>query len=71
MTPAVNTEDLVDAHGVAELLGLAEPNRVSTYLLRHDDFPQPVMDLGRGRPRLWLRSDIERWSQKRGQRRRS
>jgi glutathione-regulated potassium-efflux system ancillary protein KefG len=65
----VNTEDLVDAHGVAEILGLAHPNSVSTYLHRHEDFPQPVMDLGRGRPRLWLRSDIVKWAQGRAKRR--
>lgn len=57
----VRTEDLVDAHAVAEILGLAHPNSVSTYLRRYDDMPRPVVDLGRGRPRLWLRPEIERW----------
>lgn len=61
----VRTEDLVDAHAVAEVLGLAHPNSVSTYLRRYDDMPRPVVDLGRGRPRLWLRPEIERWAARR------
>ena len=65
MSPRVNTEDLIDAHAVAELLGLAHRNSVSVYLKRYPDMPQPVIDLGRGRPRLWIKSDIERWSTRR------
>lgn len=61
----VNTADLIDAHGVAEILGLAHPNSVSTYLKRYDDMPRPAVDLGRGRPRLWLRPEIERWARDR------
>lgn len=58
----VNTEDLIDAHGVAEILGLAHPNSVSTYVKRYEDMPRPAVDLGPGRPRLWLRPAIERWA---------
>jgi glutathione-regulated potassium-efflux system ancillary protein KefG len=61
MTPRVRTEDLIDAEGVAELLGLSHRNSVNTYLRRYSDMPRPVVDLGRGRPRLWLRPDIEKW----------
>lgn len=61
MAPAVNTEDLVDAQGVADLLGLSHRNTVSAYQKRYPDMPRPVVDLGRGRPRLWLRSDIVKW----------
>jgi predicted DNA-binding transcriptional regulator AlpA len=64
--PTVRTEDLIDAHVVAELLGLSHPNSVSTYLRRYEDMPRPVVDLGAGRPRLWLRSEIERWAALRG-----
>jgi len=62
MSPKVATEDLIDAHGVAELLGLALRNTVSVYQQRYPDMPRPVLDLGRGRPRLWLRPEIERWA---------
>lgn len=65
MSPTVRTEDLVDATGVAELLGLAQRNTVSLYQRRYPDMPRPVLDLGRGRPRLWLRQDIIRWAQTR------
>jgi glutathione-regulated potassium-efflux system ancillary protein KefG len=64
--PRVKTEDLVDAHGVAELLGLAQPNSVSTYQHRYDDMPRPVIDLGAGRCKMWLRSEIVRWADKTG-----
>lgn len=61
MTPEVRTEDLIDAQGVAELLGLSHRNTVSTYQRRYPDMPRPVIDLGPGRPHLWLRPDLERW----------
>lgn len=57
----VDTDDLVDARGIAELLGLSHPNSVSTYQRRYADMPRPVVDLGVGRPRLWSRSQIEQW----------
>ena len=65
MAPRVRTEDLIDAHEVAEILGLAHPNSVSTYLRRYEDMPRPVIERGRGRTRLWLRPDIEAWNGKR------
>lgn len=66
MTPEVRTEDLIDAHGVAEILGLSHHNSVSTYLKRYDDMPRPVIDYGNGRTRLWLRPQIEDWAATRG-----
>lgn len=62
MTPTVNTGDLIDARGVAEILGLKHRNTVSEYQARYPEMPRPVVDLGRGRPRLWLRGDIESWA---------
>jgi len=59
--PTIRTEDLIDAHDVAELLGLSHPNSVSTYQRRYPDMPKPVVDLGPGRPRLWHRPGIEKW----------
>lgn len=62
VTPLVDTEDLVDARGVAEILGLAHPNNVSVYQHRYQDMPRPVVSLGQGRCMLWLRPEIERWT---------
>lgn len=57
----VDTDDLIDARGIAELLGLSHPNSVSTYQRRYTDMPRPIVDLGIGRPRLWSRGQIEAW----------
>lgn len=65
MAPRVSTEDLIDAQGVADILGLTHRNTVSGYQRRYPDMPRPVVDLGRGRPRLWLRADIEAWARAR------
>jgi predicted DNA-binding transcriptional regulator AlpA len=62
MAPAYDPNDLTDAQGVAELLGLSARSAVSVYRARYDDFPEPVLDLGRGRPMLWLRADVEAWA---------
>ncbi|MBE4746760.1 hypothetical protein G4177_01055 [Corallococcus sp. ZKHCc1 1396] len=65
MCPLVNTKDLIDAQAVAGLLRLAHPNSVSTYLRRYPDMPRPVLDLGAGRPRLWLKPQMLRWARAR------
>ena len=57
----VDTADLVSAGEVADLLGLAHHNSVTTYLHRYDDFPRPVVDKSSGHIRLWLRQDITDW----------
>lgn len=61
--PAVDTTDLIDARGVAELLGLSHPNSVSTYQHRYPEMPRPVIDLGAGRCKLWLGADIRMWAE--------
>jgi len=61
MAPLVNTDDLADARELAELLGLSHPNSVSLYQKRYPDMPRPALDLGRGRPRLWVRNEIIDW----------
>lgn len=61
MARRVLIDDLIDAHDVARILGLTHRNTVSQYLHRYPDMPRPVLDLGRGRPSLWLRPEIERW----------
>jgi glutathione-regulated potassium-efflux system ancillary protein KefG len=60
--PTVDTADLIDARGVADLLGLSHPNSVSTYQHRYSDMPRPVVDLGEGRCKLWVRSDMQAWA---------
>lgn len=61
----MDTDDLIDARTVAEILGLSHRNTVSQYQRQYGDMPRPVVDLGRGRPRLWRRSQVERWHERR------
>jgi glutathione-regulated potassium-efflux system ancillary protein KefG len=58
----VDTEDLIDAHEVAAILGLEQSNSVTTYLRRYPEMPRPVIEKGGGRVRLWVRRDVERWN---------
>ena len=62
MAPQVATEDLIDAQCVADVLGLSHRNTVSQYQRRYTDMPQPVLDLGPGRVKLWLRPAMEEWA---------
>lgn len=57
----VNTEDLVDASEVAEILGLGQRQSVNTYRKRYADFPEPVLTKNSGLCTLWLRQNIEDW----------
>lgn len=57
----VDVDNLIDARDVAAILGLAHRNTVSEYQALYEDMPRPVVNLGSGRPMLWLRSEIERW----------
>jgi glutathione-regulated potassium-efflux system ancillary protein KefG len=69
----VQTDDLIDAQLVADALGLSHRNSVSLYQRRYADMPRPVVELGSGRIKLWLRSEIELWATahaSRGRRRR-
>jgi glutathione-regulated potassium-efflux system ancillary protein KefG len=58
----LDTNDLIDSEGVAEILGLSHRNTVLQYQERYSDMPRPVFDLGKGRVKLWLRSDMKRWA---------
>ena len=58
----VDTDDLLDANGVADLLGLAHRNTVSVYQHRYGDMPRPVVELSNGRTKVWLKPEIERWA---------
>ena len=64
MAPLINPDDLVDSSIVAEILNLSGRGSVAVYRKRYENFPTPIVDLGPGRPMLWLRSDIEAWSVK-------
>jgi glutathione-regulated potassium-efflux system ancillary protein KefG len=58
----VDVDELLDANGVAELLGLAHRNTVSVYQHRYADMPRPVREFGDRRAKLWLRPEIELWA---------
>ena len=60
----VDIEDLVDASGVAEVLGLAQRESVSLYQKRYSNMPRPVINFSGGRTKLWLRGEIEEWAAK-------
>ena len=61
----VDLDDLLDAAGVAEVLGLSKPTAVSVYQRRYHDFPAPVLASSAGTCQFWLRVDIEAWSESR------
>lgn len=69
MVPRVDTDDLIDAQEVAEILGLSQRNSVSLYQRRYSDMPRPVVERGGGKTKLWLRSAVERWARGRAKRR--
>jgi len=61
----IDVDDLIDAKQVAALLGLAQRNTVSLYQRRYTDMPKPVVDMGRGRCKMWLRTEIVAWNKAR------
>ena len=61
MAAMVNTDLLIDAHDVAALVGLSHANSVSLYQRRYAEMPRPVIDLGPGRPIVWLGPEVEEW----------
>lgn len=65
MGELVDLSDLIDAHEVAVILGLAQRNTVSGYQRRYSDMPRPVVDMGRGRCKLWSRQQVEAWHRSR------
>ena len=58
----VDVDDLIDANEVAEILGLAHRNTVSEYQARYPEMPRPVLDRRKGRLKLWLRPEVDRWA---------
>ena len=66
MGKKVDVDDLIDASRVAEMLRLSQRNTVSSYQRRYPDMPRPVVDLGQGRCKMWLRSEISQWAAETG-----
>jgi predicted DNA-binding transcriptional regulator AlpA len=56
----VNPQDLLDAHEVAQLVGLTNHRGVSVYRARYPDFPAPVID--KGNCVLWARAAVTAWA---------
>ena len=57
----VDLDDLIDVGEVAELLGLAHKNSVTTYMRRYADFPKPAIEFADRKCRAWVREDIQAW----------
>lgn len=64
----IDVEDLIDANGVAEMLGLSHRNSVTTYQRRYPSMPRPAVDMPKSRIKLWLRSEVDEWMTKREKR---
>lgn len=58
----IDSDDVIDAREVAEIVGLSHPNTVAQYQKRYSDMPRPIIDMGQGRCKLWLRSDVLAWN---------
>ena len=54
-------EDLVDASGAAELIGVFSKAQVYKLLETEKSFPKLVIDFGEGRARLWYKKDLLSW----------
>lgn len=67
----VNANDLIDAQEVAGIIGVSDPKNAVAYLSLYPEMPRPVVYLGRGRARLWVRKEIERWNKARPKKRRA
>lgn len=59
----IDSDDLLDSHEVAALLGLSSRGAVAVYMRRYETFPRPVVH--KARCQLWLRSEIELWAEER------
>ncbi len=61
--PLVDTDDLIDAVEVAEIIGLSSAKAVSTYQARYPDMPRPIVEKRRGR--LWSKAAMTTWAAQR------
>lgn len=60
----VDPTDLLNAAEVAQVLGLAHREAVSTYRRRYNNFPEPIIK--KGTCVLWHRPDIQAWAGRTG-----
>lgn len=61
---SVEVENLIDAQGIADRLGLAQRQTISSFVSRYPDFPKA---LGMwGRTRLWDWTEVEAWARQTG-----
>lgn len=60
MGKKIDIDDLLDSTQVAMMTNLSSPSAVSVLLAR-GSFPEPILNRGPNKVRLWLRQDIERW----------
>lgn len=69
----MNTQPTGERPDPGALLGVSElaerygvqPNTITVWQLRHDDFPEPLVEVG-GRVRVWWAPDVDRWVESRG-----
>ena len=58
-------KDVLEIHGVAELLGISRSSVNTLIALEEKGFPEPIFE-SRGKKRhplrLWWREDVENWS---------
>jgi predicted DNA-binding transcriptional regulator AlpA len=69
----IDPDDLIDPTEVAAIIGLKNPNGVSTYRRRRfpdppGAFPDPIVQKGKAGCVLWRRQDIESWQRARTER---
>lgn len=60
----VNSDDLVGTAEIADRLGLAFRETVHNWRHRHEDFPQPIAELGCGL--IWSWPEVRRWARDTG-----
>jgi len=60
MGEKVDTENLIDAAGIAARLRLAQPQTVHLWRRRYENFPEPVAELTR--VLVWDWSEVEAWA---------
>ena len=60
----VDSDDLIDAVGIADRLGLAQPQTVHLWRKRYSDFPSPVAEFTR--LLVWDWSEVRQWAQETG-----
>ena len=61
---SVEVEDLIDAQGIADRLGLAQRQTINSWIARYPDFPAPLGTWGGAR--IWEWPQVEAWARATG-----